>query len=155
MLIKRRANQKEADLDITSFMNLMIILVPVLLMSMVFAQTTVLDLNLPDLAVASDSEEDEDEVKQLEVIVRADYLDVNYPAGILLKRLPRKEAPAEEIADDIANAQTDETTSDELTDRLIHDFELLTLVLQEVKRRLSEQDIEKRDILLLSEPETD
>ena len=39
--------KQEADLDITSFMNLMIVLVPVLLLNMVFAQTAVLDLKLP------------------------------------------------------------------------------------------------------------
>lgn len=152
MLVKRRHTHKEAELDITSFMNLMIILVPVLLLSMVFAHTTVLDLKLPDLAAESDSvQEDEDEPKQLEVILRADYLDVNYPAGILLKRLPLKEVVAESeesTPQDAASAGIEETS-------LAHDFELLTLVLQEVKRRLSEQGVEKRDIFLLSEPNTD
>lgn len=148
MLIKRRDNHKEADLDITSFMNLMIILVPVLLMSMVFAQTTVLDLNLPDLAAESDSvEEDEEEPKQLEVVLRADHLDVNYPAGILLKRIPLKEVAVEEHDKEIATSEGLETTE------LVHDFEFLTLVLQEIKRRLADQDIEKRDIFLLSEPD--
>ena len=52
MRIKRRFKE-DPDLDITSFMNLMIILVPVLLMSMVLARTTVLDLKLPDMADAS------------------------------------------------------------------------------------------------------
>ncbi len=35
------------DLDITPFMNLMIVLVPVLLLNMVFAHTSVLELNFP------------------------------------------------------------------------------------------------------------
>ena len=39
--------KKDADLDITSFMNLMIVLVPVLLLNMVFTQTMVLDIKLP------------------------------------------------------------------------------------------------------------
>lgn len=150
MLIKRRIPAKEADLDITSFMNLMIILVPVLLMSMVFAHTTVLDLNLPDLAAESDSvEENEEEPKQLEVILRADHLDINYPAGILLKRLPMKEVTVE--AEEPVEVSP-EVVADTM---MMHDFELLTLVLQEIKRRLSDQGIEKRDIFLLSEPETD
>lgn len=46
MRIKRRF-KADAELNITSFMNLMIILVPVLLMGMVLARTTVLDLKLP------------------------------------------------------------------------------------------------------------
>lgn len=38
---------EEAELNITSFMNLMIVLVPVLLLNMVFSQTMVLDIKLP------------------------------------------------------------------------------------------------------------
>ena len=44
---RHRKPQEATELDITSFMNLMIILVPVLLVSMVFNQVTVLELNLP------------------------------------------------------------------------------------------------------------
>ena len=138
MLAKRRRTHKEAELDITSFMNLMIILVPVLLLSMVFAHTTVLDLNLPDLATESQSADEDDKPKVLEVIVRQDSLAVNYPAGVQIKDLPLKQITLE-------NGDT----------QLGHDFELLTLVLQGVKRHLSDGGIEKRDISLLSEPETD
>lgn len=138
MLAKRRRTHKEAELDITSFMNLMIILVPVLLLSMVFAHTTVLDLNLPDLATESQSADEDDKPKVLEVIVRQDSLALNYPAGVQIKDLPLKQITLE-------NGDT----------QLGHDFELLTLVLQEVKRRLSDEGIEKRDISLLSEPNTD
>ena len=138
MLAKRRRTHKEAELDITSFMNLMIILVPVLLLSMVFAHTTVLDLNLPDLATESQSADEDDKPKVLEVIVRQDSLAVNYPAGVQIKDLPLKQITLE-------NGDT----------QLGHDFELLTLVLQEVKRRLSDEGIEKRDISLLSESNTD
>ena len=138
MLAKRRRTHKEAELDITSFMNLMIILVPVLLLSMVFAHTTVLDLNLPDLATESQSADEDDKPNVLEVIVRQDSLAVNYPAGVQIKDLPLKQITLE-------NGDT----------QLGHDFELLTLVLQEVKRRLSDEGIEKRDISLLSEPNTD
>ena len=44
---KHRRLRSEADLDITPFMNLMIVLVPVLLLNMVFAHTSVLELNFP------------------------------------------------------------------------------------------------------------
>ena len=56
---RSRFRQKEAELDITSFMNLMIILVPVLLMNMVFSHITVLDLQLPDLALPEQASENE------------------------------------------------------------------------------------------------
>ena len=62
----RRKRQVEAELDITSFMNLMIILVPVLLMSMVFSHITVLELKLPDASTSSDSNNKENQ--QLELV---------------------------------------------------------------------------------------
>lgn len=129
MLRGRRHNKRrwarEAELEITSFMNLMIILVPVLLISMVFSHVTVLDLKLPDLNSSGDNEEK----KQLELVIRDTHIDVNYPQGIMLKRIAATEAG--------------------------HDFRFLSNVLQEVKRQLREKEIEKRDILILSEPDID
>lgn len=45
---------EDAELNITSFMNLMIVLVPVLLLNMVFTQTMVLDIKLPAGAASPD-----------------------------------------------------------------------------------------------------
>jgi biopolymer transport protein ExbD len=45
-----RKPKEDADINITSFMNLMIVLVPVLLLNMVFTQTMVLDIKLPAAA---------------------------------------------------------------------------------------------------------
>ncbi len=128
MRIKRRFKE-DADLDITSFMNLMIILVPVLLMSMVLARTTVLDLKLPDMADSS-VPPTEEPPQQLELIIRADKFEVNYPAGIKLKWIEK--TPAGE-----------------------YDYALLATVLQETKRLLENKGIEKKDIYILSEKETD
>lgn len=49
MSIRKRFRRKHpaAELNITAFMNLMVVLVPFLLMTAVFSQITVLDLNLP------------------------------------------------------------------------------------------------------------
>ena len=123
----RRARQAEVELDITSFMNLMIILVPVLLMSMVFSHVTVLDLNLPDADAGAGG--DQDDNKQLELVMRPDYIDVNYPQGVRLKRIRNENGE--------------------------HDFALVSTVLQEVKRQLRDKGIEKRDILILAEQDTD
>lgn len=140
---RKNKYREEAELDITSFMNLMIILVPVLLLSMVFARTTVLDLRLPTLDASSDGLEDHENLV-LEVVIRPDYLDVNYPAGTLLKRVPKKVL---ELSED--GNKPDGTEGD-----AVYDFELLSLILQETKRQLREKGIDKRDILLLSEPDT-
>lgn len=129
MKIKRRTNRhEEKELDITSFMNLMIVLVPVLLMSMVFAHTTVLDLKLPDLA-AGPAAGQESQDQQLELVIYPDYMDLNYPAGVRLKRIDKTEGE--------------------------YDYKLLSTVLQEVKRQLREKGVQKKDIMVLSQPDTD
>lgn len=124
----RRSRQQDADLDITSFMNLMIILVPVLLMSMVFSHMSVLNLTLPDLG-GDPASQDENENKILELIIQDDQLVVNYPAGVTVRSISKVDGE--------------------------HDFELLSKVLQQVKRTLEQSDIDKRDILILSQQDTD
>ena len=71
---RKHKHQDAADLDVTPFMNLMIVLVPVLLLSMVFTHTTVIDLNFPTGEGAADSF-DPDAV-HLEVVVRDNTLVV-------------------------------------------------------------------------------
>ena len=44
---RRRQQVKDVDLDITAFLNLMVILVPFLLITAVFSRVTILDLYLP------------------------------------------------------------------------------------------------------------
>jgi biopolymer transport protein ExbD len=46
---KHRKLASSADLDITPFMNLMIVLVPVLLLGMVFSQIRMIELNFPGM----------------------------------------------------------------------------------------------------------
>jgi biopolymer transport protein ExbD len=147
-----RSQHKEAELDITAFMNLMIVLVPVLLLGMVFSQITVLDLKLPE--AAADSASDSPEKKQIELLIRADALAVNYPRGILLKRIPKVDAEVEE-GEIVSADSTAVESSAVVANAKVHDFKLLSLVLQEVKRQLREKGIENRAITVLSEPDTD
>jgi len=131
----KRNRHQEADLDITSFMNLMIILVPVLLMSMVFSHITVLDLKLPDIASSSAPAEDDKENESLELVIEPTEMIINYPAGAPLKRLPKIEDPD--------------------SGEKVYDFATLSIALQEVKRLLKDKGIDKKDILILSQPNTD
>jgi biopolymer transport protein ExbD len=75
--ISRRAGRRNAataELNITVFMNLMVILVPFLLITAVFSRTAILELYLPG---ASDAPaESEQPVFQLEVTVRGDRIEV-------------------------------------------------------------------------------
>jgi biopolymer transport protein ExbD len=71
---KGRRNVETAELNITAFMNLMVILVPFLLITAVFSRLTVLELNLP--GSSSEPVEQQDQTFQLEIIVRQDKIEV-------------------------------------------------------------------------------
>ncbi len=70
----RRHNDDTAELNITAFMNLMVILVPFLLITAVFSRLAILELNLP--GSSNEPVEPQDQVFQLEVIVRSDKIEV-------------------------------------------------------------------------------
>ncbi len=129
-----RAHQEEAaDLDMTPFISLLVSLVPFLLVSVVFSHITVLGLKLPNAGGGSGASDVQDE--DVELVIRADKLVVNYPRGKALKTIP-----------DTSNGT--------------HDFAMLSAVLQEVKRQLQERPadmggpLEKKTITILSEPDT-
>ena len=119
-----RKIKKDAELDITSFMNLMIVLVPVLLMMMVFSRITVLELALPQLGDANEQNIDVKD-QRLELVVRADSIAVYYPQGYLVK--------------DIAVTEQG------------YDYPALQLVLRQIKQTLINKNIDKKAATLLLE----
>ena len=123
----RRARNADAELDITAFMNLMIVLVPMLLLGLVFARITVVDVVLPQQVAGASTEQAE---QALELVIRRQGMRVDYPRGVMLRRIP---------------ASADGT----------QDFALLSLVLQEVKRQLRAQGIQQQRITILAEPAVD
>ena len=73
-LVRRRKHQETAEINITAFMNLMVILVPFLLITAVFSRLSVLELNLPGPSAESTTE---NELKlNLEVTVREASIEV-------------------------------------------------------------------------------
>ena len=70
----RRHNEETAELNITAFMNLMVILVPFLLITAVFSRLAVLELNLP--GSSTEPVEPQDQTFQLEVIVRKNKIEI-------------------------------------------------------------------------------
>jgi biopolymer transport protein ExbD len=67
-------NEETAELNITAFMNLMVILVPFLLITAVFSRLAIIELNLPG---SSTEPVDQKELTfQLEVIVRKSQIEV-------------------------------------------------------------------------------
>ena len=86
----RRQNQETAELNITAFMNLMVILVPFLLITAVFSRLAILELNLP--GSSTEPVEPEEQVFQLEIIVRDDRIEVGDRNQGLLGIYPNTEA---------------------------------------------------------------
>jgi biopolymer transport protein ExbD len=119
-----RGIKKDAELDITSFMNLMIVLVPVLLMMMVFSRITVLELALPQLGEANEKNIDVKD-QRLELVVRANNIAVYYPQGYLVKEL----------------AVTEQG----------YDYPALQMVLRQIKQTLINKNIDKKAATLLLE----
>lgn len=83
----RRLRKHAAQLEITAFINLIVVLVPFLLSTAVFTRLSVIDLSLPAQHSAA-----LEQVKagnlQLEVVVRAEALEVGDRLGGLIERLP-------------------------------------------------------------------
>jgi biopolymer transport protein ExbD len=69
-----RRNVDTAELNITAFMNLMVILVPFLLITAVFSRLAILELNLP--GSSTEPANPQELVFQLEVIVREGSIEV-------------------------------------------------------------------------------
>lgn len=83
-----RQHLKEAEeLNITAFMNLMVILVPFLLITAVFSRMTVLELNLPGL---HDKQNADKKVKlSLELVLKNDGFDIEDANIGLIKHFDR------------------------------------------------------------------
>lgn len=128
----RLQDEEDAELEVASFMNLMIVLVPVLLLSMTFTQVTVMDIRLPELTGGvynSDSAQ-----SQLDVLVNEKGFKVFYPSDVMLQEIPK----------------AIETLEDG-TEQEVYDFPKLLAVMQEVKKQLPE----KRDVTLTLAPGID
>ena len=70
----RHHRHDAAELNITAFMNLMVILVPFLLITAVFSRLAILELNLP--GSSGEPVEPQDQTFQLEIIVRQEKIEV-------------------------------------------------------------------------------
>jgi biopolymer transport protein ExbD len=90
LLKRRRRNNDPGELDITAFMNLMVVLVPFLLITAVFSRLAVHELTLP--GPSAESSEAAEQGLNLEVVVRENALEIGDRRTGLLQRF---EADAE------------------------------------------------------------
>ena len=118
----RRLRKQAAHLEITAFINLIVVLVPFLLSVAVFTRLAVIDLSLP--AQNSGAEQLKPDSLQLEVVMRANSLEVGDRIGGLIKRI-----------EGTANG---------------HDLATLSAVMQQLKARFPD----KKEASVLAEPNT-
>jgi biopolymer transport protein ExbD len=81
-----RIRRHAAELDVTAFINLIVVLVPFLLSTAVFTRLSVIDLSLP--AQNSGVEQLKVDELKLEVVIRPDAIEVGDKIGGLIARLP-------------------------------------------------------------------
>ena len=84
LLKRRRRSREPGELDITAFMNLMVVLVPFLLITAVFSRIAVHELTLP--GPSAETTEAAEQGLNLEVVVRENALEVGDRRTGLLRR---------------------------------------------------------------------
>lgn len=76
-LRKHRHTGQEAELNVTAFLNLMVVLVPFLLISAVFSQVAILELNMPQPSKQAKKDKPNEKKERVEVILREGRIQVS------------------------------------------------------------------------------
>jgi biopolymer transport protein ExbD len=84
---QRRTKQPAYDIDVTTFLNLMVVLVPFLLITAVFSRLTIVELNLPSSSGGPASNEDRFRV---EVVVREAGIEITNGKSVIAA-IPKKD----------------------------------------------------------------
>ncbi|RLA38871.1 MAG: biopolymer transporter ExbD, partial [Gammaproteobacteria bacterium] len=141
----RRLQKEPPELNITTFLNLMVVLVPFLLITAVFSRVTIMELNLPS---GGTSAADKQQLS-IEVIVRQKGLEISNGKQVLA-RFPLLKA------EDVAATTESADTSEELDTSKLYDLKLLAKYLTRIKNQypnktdalvLMESDIEYRVLI--------
>ncbi|MFC6632842.1 ExbD/TolR family protein [Microbulbifer taiwanensis] len=146
---RRQGRNKEApELDITAFLNLMVVLVPFLLVSAVFSRVTILELNMP--SGAGGGAPDDPQVT-VEVVVRKDALEISDGEKVIARFANLNVAEPGEGAETPADAA--EAAEPEglvvLPTEEVYDLNKLGRFLLQIKGSYPE----KTDSILLMEPD--
>ncbi|WP_444901297.1 ExbD/TolR family protein [Microbulbifer sp. SSSA007] len=145
---RRHGRDKEApELDITAFLNLMVVLVPFLLVSAVFSRVTILELNMPSGAGGGAPD---DPTVTVEVVVRKQALEISDGEKVIA-RFPNLNATEERetVQPGVTVVEADGQNTDlaVLPTAEVYDLKKLTEFLLQVKASYPE----KTDSILLME----
>jgi biopolymer transport protein ExbD len=136
----RRAQKEAPELNITTFLNLMVVLVPFLLITAVFSRITVLELSVPTGAGSSSTKQQ----LSIEVVVRQKGLEISNGRQVLA-RFPLLEPEKMVVADAGSGIVSDE--ENDITRR--YDLKKLQKYLKEIKAKYPD----KTDAIVLMEPD--
>lgn len=147
---KRRLKREAAHLELTAFINLIVVLVPFLLSTAVFTRLSVMDLALP----APSSGGPLDRIKagelQLEVVIRKDAYEVGDRVGGLIQRIDKASpAPANATGAPGAAASAVPATPATLADGRVA-LKTLNALMVQIKQKFPD----KTEVSVLAEPET-
>lgn len=95
----KRRTKDAHELDVTTFLNLMVVLVPFLLITAVFSRLTIVELNLPSTAGGPASNA---ETFRLEVIVRQEGIEISNGTNVIAS-VPKAEISDEYDLDTLAD----------------------------------------------------
>ncbi len=131
MIRRKHGKHKEApELDITAFLNLMVVLVPFLLVSAVFSRITIMELNMP---AGADGPAATPAKISVEVVIRKDVMEISDGRRVII-RFPKIDNPDLEA---------------ESEDEKIYNLVKLTNYLLKIKANFSD----KTDATILMEPD--
>lgn len=139
----RRAPKEAPELNITTFLNLMVVLVPFLLITAVFSRITILELSLPS---GAGSNQDNKQQLSIEVIVREKGMEIGNGKQVLSRFPLLKKEDVELVVDE--DGSTDVSK--------LYDTKLLSEYLLKIKAKypdktdaivLMESDIEYRVLI--------
>lgn len=80
---------QQAELNITAFMNLMVVLVPFLLMTAVFSHLTIIELNLPESASSSQKQSKDKKITHINVILKKDIIVLSDSLGNVIGKIEK------------------------------------------------------------------
>lgn len=139
----RRPPKEAPELNITTFLNLMVVLVPFLLITAVFSRITILELSLPS---GANSNQDNKQQLSIEVIIRQKGMEIGNGKQVLARFPLLKEEDVEQVIDE--DGSTDISK--------LYDMKLLSEYLLKIKAKypdktdaivLMEADIEYRVLI--------
>ena len=132
----KRPKKEPPELNITTFLNLMVVLVPFLLITAVFSRITILELSLPTGAGSADNNKQQ---LVIEVIVRAKGLEIGNGKQVLARFPLLKEGDIQLSVDDEGAIDTSK----------LYDLKLLSDFLVKIKGKYPD----KTDATVLMEPD--